>query len=387
MKKNIENLDNNVKGNIISETIEKNIKHASCIFISGHKRPDFDSVGASAGLLSLVEQLGKKAYIIIDDSKGELDADIKKLITDFGVKLNIINLKEYEKLKDKDSILLLTDVNKAHRTYFNDRLDEFRTIIIVDHHDIKEGETIDKAIRLIYPDASSASELVARALLCKRGHDGKNKYKMNKDIATLLYSGIRLDTDGYKIEKNNITHAVTAKLFECGADKDYVGKLFRTDRGTYITVANLISNGTLLRQYSKEFTELGIAFSLNKEYPHFIYKPEELARSSDTQVAFRGTDAAFTLGYIKTGLVAISARSTSKAVDVGKIMEQMNGGGNATSAGTQILSNDIIGVEDKLIHIVEDYLSLQETPVVDFVPDLTDQPQQFKKVIKNRRKK
>ena len=46
---------------------------------------------------------------------------------------------------------------------------------------------------------------------------------------------------------------------------------------------------------------------------------------------------------------------------------------------------DIESEENKLIHIVEDYLSLQETPAVDFVPDLTDQPQQFKKVIKKRR--
>lgn len=389
MKEIVENLDNNLKGQEIVSTIEKNIKKASKVFITGHIRPDYDAIGAAAGILSMVEQLSKKkkGYIVIGDSIEDIDSDIKKIITDLGNRLNIITLDEYEKLKDDNSILIMVDVNKKNRICFKDKLDDFKEIIIIDHHDEKEGETVETSEKLIYPTATSACELVTQAMLAKDKKDSKSKYKIPKDIATLLYAGIRLDTDGYKIEKNNITHAVTAKLFENGADKEYVGKLFRTDRATYNVVSNLINNGTILRQYSKEFVELGIAFSLNKEYPHYIYKPEELAKSSDTQVGFKDTDAAFTLGYLKTGLVGISARSSSTSINVGKIMEQMDGGGNATSAGTQLLSDDIESIEDKLIRIVEEYLSLQEIPAVDFVADLTDQPQQFKKVIKNRRKK
>ena len=385
MKEKIESLENDTKGKDISETIEKYTKKASNVFIVGHKTPDFDSIGSSAGLLSMIEQLGKKAYIVIGDEIEDIQSDINKIVYDYGRRLNIINLDQYKELKDDKSLLIMTDVNKKNRIYLKDDLDDFNTVIIVDHHDIKEGETVENAIHLIYPQAASACELVTQAMLVKDKEESKSKYKIPKDIATLLYAGIRLDTDGYKIEKNNITHAVTAKLFENGADKEYVGKLFRTDRATFNIVSNLINNGTILRQYSKEFVELGIAFSLNKEYPHYIYKPEELAKTSDRQVEFKDTDAAFTLGYIKTGLVGISARSSSPSINVGKIMEQMQGGGNATSAGTQIFSDDIESEEDKLIHIVEDYLSLQETPAVDFVPDLTDQPQQFKKVIKKRR--
>ena len=386
MKEKIESLENDTKGKEISETIEKYTKKASNVFIIGHKIPDFDSIGSSAGLLSMLEQLGKKAYIIIGDDIDDIQSDIKRVIYDFSNRLNIINLEQYEKLKNDKSLLIMTDVNKKNRIFLKDDLDNFKNIIIIDHHDIKEGETVEDAIHLIYPSAASACELVTQAMLVKDKKESKSRYKIPKDIATLLYAGIRLDTDCYKIEKNNITHAVTAKLFECEADKEYVGKLFRTNRATYNIVSNLINNGTILRQYSKEFIELGIAFSLNKDYPHYIYKPEELAKSSDTQVGFKDTDAAFTLGYIKTGLVGISARSSSNSINVGKIMEQMDGGGTATSAGTQLFSDDIESIEDKLIHLVEDYLSLQETPAIDFVPDLTDQPQQFKKLIKKRRK-
>ena len=68
-------------------------------------------------------------------------------------------------------------------------------------------------------------------------------------------------------------------------------------------------------------------------------------------------------------------------------MEGMNGGGNNTSAGAQIVTDDIESVQDKLIHIVEDFLSLQETPVIDLEPDLTPEPRKFKRTKKNRRKK
>ena len=244
MKEKIESLENDTKGKEIAETIEKYAKKASNVFIIGHKTPDFDSIGASAGLLSMIEQLGKKAYIVIGDEPEDIQIDINKIVYDYGKRLNIINLDQYKELKDDKSLLIMTDVNKKHRIYLKDDLEDFKNVIIVDHHDIKEGETVEEAIHLIYPTAASACELVTQAMLTKDKKDSKSKYKIPKDIATLLYAGIRLDTDGYKIEKNNITHAVTAKLFENGADKEYVGKLFRTDRATYNNVSNLINNGT-----------------------------------------------------------------------------------------------------------------------------------------------
>ena len=387
MKKKSENLENNIKGKEISEAIEKYAKKASNVFIIGHKRPDYDSIGSAAGLLSMVEQLGKKAYIIVGDDIEDIDGDIKKIMFDLGSRLNVISLERYKELKNDDSLLIMTDVNKRQRIFLKDDLDDFKNIIIVDHHDIKEGETVEDTIELIYPSASSACELVAQTMLYKENKDSKSKYKIPKDIATLLYSGIELDTERFKSKTTNITHAVADKLLEYGADKDYINRLFRNDRATYNTIANLIVNGTILRQYSKDFTELGISFNLNREFPSTIYKPEELAKAADLQVEFKDTDAAFAMGYIKTGLVGISARSSSDYINVGKIMEGMQGGGNATSAGTQIFSDDIECIEDKLIHVVEDFLSLQETPVINLEPDLTEQPQKFKKIVKKRRKK
>ena len=51
-------------------------------------------------------------------------------------------------------------------------------------------------------------------------------------------------------------------------------------------------------------------------------------------------DAAFAAGFIDEDLISISARSKGK-VDVSKIMNIMNGGGNIYSAATKINSKEL----------------------------------------------
>ncbi len=382
MDKVEERLNNNIKGKEIVDTLEKNLNNNSNVFIISHKRPDYDSLGSAAGVFSIVKQMGHKAYILIEEEIDNLDNDIKKIIDDYRHILNITSLKEYELLKNKNNILIMVDVNKKNRIIDSEILEDFKKIIIIDHHDIKEGETVEKSIKLIYPSASSTSELVAQAFLNKKEKEEINKYIISKDLATLLYAGIELDTDRFKSKTTNITHAVANKLLEHGEDKEYINNLFRNDRVTYNIIANMIIKETVIRQYTKDFKELGIAYTRNKELKDYIYTPEELAKAADLQVEFKDTDAVFTIGFIKPNLVAISARSSSHAIDVGRILENLEGGGNSTSAGTQIKTENIAQVEEKLIKVVEEFLSLQETPVIDLEPDLTKKKQDFKKIDK-----
>ena len=388
METKLNNLENNIKGQTIRDELEKNILPSSKVFICGHNRPDFDAIGAAAGILSLTEQLGRKAHIVVKESGVELDSDIQKIITDFGSKISIINLEEFDKLVNDNSILIATDTNKVNRNPLKNRLDKFKKIIIIDHHDIKEDEIIPDATRLIYPDSSSACELVSLALLSYKNDKTKKQFEIKKDIATLLYAGIELDTDRfYSKTTTNLTHAVADKLLENGADKDYINRLFRVDRATYNEIANLIINGTIIKQYTKDFKELGIAFALNREYPNYIYTQKVLAKVSDRQVEFKGTDAAFTLGYIKPGKLKICARSSNDAVNVGKIMEELNGGGGPNSAGADYYIENIQEEEKKLMDIVEKFLSLEETPVVELEPDLTPEPRNFRRIKVKEKKK
>ena len=64
--------------------LESEIKKSSKVFIVGHNSPDFDAIGSAIGLFVLAEQLGKKAYIILDDDEFKMEPGVKKIIDSTG---------------------------------------------------------------------------------------------------------------------------------------------------------------------------------------------------------------------------------------------------------------------------------------------------------------
>lgn len=338
----------------LKEILEKSIKNASNVFIVGHNEPDFDAVGSAIGLQEYVNSFDKNAYIVIGEQDIALEAGVKKIVDENREKFNFITLEEFEKLKDKDSLLITTDVNKKYLVAVEKYLDDFKDIIIIDHHEQDEN-TIKTSKIYINLKASSSSEIVAQLL-------NSLKIKYSKRTASYLLAGIVLDTKRFKQNTSSKTHDVAEKLLDRGADADYVNGLFLEDFETYCRISNLIINGTIIKQYSTAITQPNVSFTLNREKPTKIYNSIELAKAADRMLKFRAIDASFALGFIDEGLVSISARS-GKNVDVGQIMSEMDGlcGGNSQSAGGKIKTDDILQVEEKLMKIVENTLNESQT--------------------------
>ena len=55
--------------NKIFDKLNDIIKKYDNVIIMGHKDPDLDSLGSSLGLYEVVEYLGKKAYIFLNNLK------------------------------------------------------------------------------------------------------------------------------------------------------------------------------------------------------------------------------------------------------------------------------------------------------------------------------
>lgn len=335
--------------------LESEIRKSSKVFIIGHNQPDFDSIGSAIGLYTLVAHLGKKAYIVVDDDELTLEPGVKKIMDENREKFCFIANPEAELLIDKKSILIATDVNKSDRISLKGELDRFKSILVIDHHG--EGPTTIKTDKkFITEEISSASEIVAR-ILC----NFKVKYKAN--VANCLLAGINLDTHRFKEKTTAKTHDIAEKLIGKGANLDYVNTLFLEEFETFCRISNLIINGTIIKKYSDSLSPIQVSFTLNRNMPTEIYKKEDYAKAADRMMKFNGIDAAFTLGYVDTETIHISARGNKK-VNVGKIMETMHGGGNSHSAGGRIVSDDIIGVEENLMNQISVGLSSEE-PVIE----------------------
>ena len=145
------------------EQLELAIMDSSEVFIVGHNEPDFDSIASSIGIATLVKSLDKKAYIIIDDDPASIEPGVKKIISEIQDEFNIITLEQFKELKKEDSLLIMTDVNKHYMVSVKDYINQFKKIIIIDHHDIT-NETVQTDTKYITTKVSSASEVIAQLL-------------------------------------------------------------------------------------------------------------------------------------------------------------------------------------------------------------------------------
>ena len=133
-------MSENVRG--LKQLLEKLLKTTSKVFIVGHKEPDYDSIGSSIGLQTLCQALGKEAYIVLDEPEATIEPIVKKLRDDNISTHNIITMDGFQIFFDDESSLIVTDTNKTDKVCVKDYLDEFKKIIIIDHHGM--GETTIK---------------------------------------------------------------------------------------------------------------------------------------------------------------------------------------------------------------------------------------------------
>ena len=336
----------------LKSKLETKIKQSSNIFILGHNSPDFDSIGSCFGLYEIVKNLKKQAYIIVNDDETRIEPGVKKIIDDKKDTYNIIKKDDYLKLKNNNSLIIITDTNKTNLISINDTLDNLDNVIIIDHH-MQDDNSIKTLNLYTNTQASSACEITSRLLDLFRVN-----YK--SDIANYLLAGITLDTKDFTHNTTSDTHDVAEKLIKRGADVDYVNSLFLEDFESYCRISDIIKRCKIEKKYKEDtLSPITVLFSVNPYNPELIYSKVDYAKAAATIMNFKGFDASFVLGFIDDKTIHISARSNKK-VNVGLIMEQMSGGGTAQSAGGLVESNDIFEVLDDLMSKVNYGISPEE---------------------------
>lgn len=336
------------------EQLEEMLKKCSNVFIIGHMFPDFDSIGSCIGLYTITSKF-KDSYIIVDDEPSKIESGVKRIIDENKDTYPFINISSFQELVDDNSLIIITDTNKKNMISIQN-IENYNNVMIIDHHEEDEN-TINADNILNSTEVSSACEVTARLLNCF-------KIKCSKEVANYLLAGISLDTKRFKINTSAKTHDVAEKLIEKGADIDYVNNLFLEEFESFCRISNLIINGTIIKKYSEDtLAPIQVSFTLNRNNPKAIYLKEDYAKAADKMLKFYGIDAAFTLGYVDEKNIHISARSTKK-INVGRIMKEVYGGGNAQSAGGRVESDDIESVEQKLMNSISLGLS-EDIEVMD----------------------
>jgi c-di-AMP phosphodiesterase-like protein len=319
--------------NNLRVNFESKVLASSRVVLVPHKTADFDAIGSAIGLSLAVSKLKKASVIIVDDKAYELDRGVYSIIKDSRSEHNIMTKAKYlSTITSNDGstndLFVMTDVNKSYLVTVADLMKDPENVMIIDHHE-GDDKTVDSNYQFIDSKVSSASEIVVKLLQ-------KMKVKIPKNIANYLLAGIYLDTNKLTKNVSAETLLIASKLVEFGADTNFVMELFTEDYDSDRRVQELV-NRTRMIQYK---IAMVLADAGNE------YTTKELARTADYGLNY-GVDASFAVGKISEDIVAVSARSKS-TIDVGKVMQQMGGGGNQFSAATKIEGQSIEEVGKKL---------------------------------------
>lgn len=319
----------------VFNSLTESIKKFSNIYIMTHKSPDLDGLGSSIGLYTIITSFKKNCYLI--DTKENKDNTIEKMYRMLQ-EHQIMIQKKYEKeaLKEsnEDTLLIVLDVHKSEMVESPKLLNSCKNIIVIDHH-IKGNEYI-KTTDLCYINSgmSSINEFMAYYLK----HLNK---KVDPLIATIMITGIEIDTSNYKLKTTEKTYEASAILTSMGADPILKQELLKENKEQYLKRNEFVKQSYMLNET--------IAICILDEC---IYSKSYLAEIAEQLLQFDNIEASFCIGKIKKDTIGVSARSIGN-IDVESIMSQMGGGGHLTDAATQIKNTGIKDVEQQLIGTIK----------------------------------
>lgn len=325
----------------LKKVLEEKINESKQVILTGHVGADFDSIASCIAMSEIAKKFKTDVYILYNDQDISVEPGVKEMIDSTNSTINYINCEEYKKIRTGKDLLITLDVSNKDILPCKDYLNCFQNIIVIDHH-TENRHPIESQYNYILKDVSSTAEVMTNLLI-------SHKINFTKNIANYLLAGIYLDTDKYTKNCSSKTMNTVSKLLDRGADIVKVNEFFQTDFESDRKVQDLVSKAN--------FITYSIAICIADE--NVIYTKEELAKVADYLLRFKA-DAAFAAGYIDDELISISARSKGK-VDVSKIMNVMNGGGNIYSAATKINSKELNNEGKKLELLTKPNFYIEES--------------------------
>ena len=342
---------------INTQKLERLFEDTNRVFISPHKFPDTDALGAAMGILKMAHAFNKEAYIVLDQN--EVDKTVSK----------IIQLMEYEYVTfldylitsgnaldwmNREDLLILVDHHSFGQTT-NEKLPlRTKNVVIIDHHR-KLSDSIEFAlINHMEPYASSSVELVTEMidLSSKEVH-------LNKFEATIMLSGIMVDTNNFMYRTGGRTFEACAILRKYGADTFKVKTILREGLDEIQLKSQLL---TIAEVVHKKFSIVVIPDQIESSR-------NLLARVADMLLEIEDIIGAFAIGRLDEGEIGISARSL-EGFNVQVLMEKFGGGGHLNNAGAQVKEFDMSKVRVDVINLLNDAVQEEKPMKVILIKDL-----------------
>ena len=333
-----------IKARVVSNALADIVSDSDKIIVMGHKRPDFDAVGACVGIYTFSKIVGKECYIILNDS--DRDETIQKVMfeidnSDEQLSKVFVDSDEAWELMTPQTTLIVVDTSDASRVIDAAILSKANRKVIIDHHRRGEDIITNPLLTYIEPYASSSSELIAELIEYQTKIE-----KITPIAATIMLGGIVVDTQNFSIRTGSRTFDAAAYLRSNGADPTRVKTILKEPFENFMNRVEIINNSI------QKTPEIIMAKAPEDKY----YTNVMLAQSADLLLTLKGIECSFAIGYLEEGKVGISARSLG-SINVQLIMEELGGGGHLANAATQIEGINLDEALDRLNDAIDKILS------------------------------
>ncbi|GAA0456216.1 bifunctional oligoribonuclease/PAP phosphatase NrnA [Alkalibacillus silvisoli] len=294
----------------MKEKIINSINQYHTIIIHRHVRPDPDAYGSQVGLAKMIEATypNKKVYVV-----GEEDPSLNYLA----------RLDEMPDEKYEGALVIVCDTANEERIC-DQRYTQGDKLIKIDHHPNREpyGD-----LMWVDTEASSTSEMIYELYL-----EGKSDgWKLNKEVARLLYAGIVGDTGRFLFPSTTErTFNAAQELVTYNFDRK---ALYDNMYQVSLNIAKF--KGELLS--SIEPRESGLAvFKLPKD---LLDRYEVSADETHTFVSIAGDIKgihAWVFFVEEEGVIRVRLRSKGPVIN--EVAAKFNGGGHPMASGAKVFS-------------------------------------------------
>ncbi|HPM27626.1 MAG TPA: bifunctional oligoribonuclease/PAP phosphatase NrnA [bacterium] len=300
------------------------LNKASSILILFHESPDGDAVASSLALGMALEQKKKKVDYICRDP-------IPKV---FSFLPGIEKIRKDCLLGDYD-IVCTVDCGDVRRTGFAERVKEYskhRTLINIDHH-LKNDLHKIATINFTNDKVAASAELVFEIIKALNA-------KMNRDMATLVLTGLYTDTGGFQ-HSNTCprVYALASRLMSYGARLNKISQNIALNK----RLSCLKLWGLALSRIKKNSYGIVTSYVTSADFEKFGANLDDLAGVVNIINSTPNAKATILFAEQGDGTIKASIRTESNVIDICKIARLFGGGGHKKAAGFTLKGRIIDG--------------------------------------------
>ena len=336
----------------VADSVISLIKGSSNVIVSGHTDTDMDAIGACLGIVAICDWCNKPCQIVYDSRLAE-----KKTRYAFQGSFNkaeferlTISPREAEERIRPTTLMVVVDVSVPDLVLGAKALEKSAKTVVIDHH--RRGASFVEKPVLTYvdPSASSASEIIAEFIHYATANP---RIEMSPTFATLMLSGMFLDTNFFKAKATGIRSFEAAEILkEFGADNQKADDFLKDDYEEYALVTEIVS--TMRTPYT------GVVYCVSDESN--IVERATLSKVANQLLALKGINACLVIGKVTEHETRISARSDG-SVNVQLLCEKMGGGGHFTMAAASFNNLSVALAESRLLETLDNYLAQAKTDI------------------------